>query len=85
MSTIEDHQSKMTVFYSKSNGAIKNVVSGIHDMSFYADEKNDLSIIWDYEVVDYDQFVIYNATQFVFDTGEQILKLKNDSSILKYK
>lgn len=85
MSTIEDHQSKMTVFYSKSNGAIKNIATGIHDMNFFADEKDDLSIIWSFAVVPYDKFVLYNANHFIYDLNSLELKLKDDSELMKYK
>lgn len=85
MSTIEDHQSKMTVFYSKSNGAIKNIATGIHDMNFFADEKDDLSIIWSFVVVPYDKFVLYNANHFIYDINGSELKLKDNSELIKYK
>lgn len=84
MSSIGTSETKMTVFFSKSTGDIKNIVKGVHDMSFYGDNEQDFSIIWDLEVLNYDQFILYNANLFVFDVDGRFIKFKSDSKIMDY-
>lgn len=52
MNTLEEHDSRMTVFYRKCNGEIKMISDGIHDMSIFGEEQNDYELIWDYLVMD---------------------------------
>lgn len=84
MALIGNDETKMTVFFSKSTGDIKNIIKGIHDMSFYGKDADDFSIIWDYEFVDYDPFIIYNASLFEFSLDERCLKFKSNLQIMKY-
>lgn len=52
MNTIEQHDSKMTIYYRKSNGEIKMISDGIHDMSIFGEEQSDYELIWNYLVID---------------------------------
>ena len=52
MNTIEQHDSKMTIYYRRSNGEIKMISDGIHDMSIFGAEQSDYELIWDYLVLD---------------------------------
>lgn len=73
---------KMTIFYSKRTGDIKNYVTGITDMGYYGEDEEDYSIIFDYTVVDKDDYVLGNIDQFKVVDGE--IKLKEDVNIEKY-
>lgn len=57
----------MTVFYRKKTGDIKQVSTGIQDMSVFGDEKEDYEQIWDCVVVEKDEYVLMNTNQFLVD------------------
>ena len=58
--TLNEFESKMTIFYSKRTGEIQTFCTGVQDMSLFSKNADDYSIIWDYVVVYYDNFVIKN-------------------------
>lgn len=64
MSTLEEHNKSMTIFYYKRTGEIKNVAYGIMDMSFYGEYEEDYSLIVDYIVVERDEFVFDRLRDF---------------------
>lgn len=82
MATIEEMQEKMTIFYSKQTGEIKSALAGIQDMNFFGNNKVDFEIIYDFLVVDKDNYVIENLQLFNVVSGE--LKLKNTIDLSKY-
>ncbi|MCR2045481.1 hypothetical protein [Anaerosalibacter massiliensis] len=73
---------KMTLFYSKRTGEIKNYQTGISDMGFYGDDEEDFSKIWDYIVVDRDDYVLDNVEQF--KVVNEKIKLKETVDLNKY-
>lgn len=77
-------ETNMTVFYLKDLGKIKNIITGIQTMDFYADEKDAMSLIMDTVVLPIDQYVIKNANSFIIDISTKTLKLKDTSEITKY-
>lgn len=74
----------MTVFYMTSSGKIKNIITGTQTMDFYADEKDDMSLIIDFVTLPIDQYVIKNPDSFIIDISTKTLKLKDASEITKY-
>ena len=80
MATIEENKKKMTVFYMKSDGSIVNFSTGIQDMNFYGEHKEDYSKIYDFIVVDFDDYVMNNLKDFYVNTEENKLKLKQNLS-----
>ena len=66
--TLNEFESKMTIFYSKRTGEIQTFCTGVQDMSLFSKNADDYSIIWDYVVVNYDNFVIKNVCAFVVNT-----------------
>lgn len=64
MATIEEMNSKMTIFYSKQTGEIKASCGGIQDMNFFGSNKIDFEIIYDFIVIDKDDYVLNNIDQF---------------------
>ena len=45
---------KLTLFYNRRTGDIKEYCTGEQDMSWFGDEKQDYEIIFDYLIIDYD-------------------------------
>lgn len=76
MGDIAEFENKMTIFYRKANGEIKNIVTGIQDMSFFGEEEGDYSLIWDYVVLDKDDFVISNPLNFKVNIVSKQLEIK---------
>ena len=66
--TLNEFESKMTIFYSKRTGEIQTFCTGVQDMSLFFFFFYDYSSIWDYVVVIYDNFVIKNIYSFVVNT-----------------
>ena len=66
--TLNEFESKMTIFYSKRTGEIQTFCTGVQDMSLFSKNADDYSVIWDYVVVNYDSFVIKNIYSFVVNT-----------------
>ena len=62
MDSLEEHRSKLTVFYSLNTGKVKCYCGGIQDMNYFGDDKEDYN--YDYIVVDYDNFIIRNFENF---------------------
>lgn len=73
---------KMTIFYSKETGAIKEWCTGEQDESWFGDETN-LTLVYDYVVVDYDNFIIKNYMDLEVIDGE--LKLKENTKKIPEK
>lgn len=73
---------KMTLFYSKRTGEIKNYVTGVSDMGFYGKDEEDYSLIIDYIIVDLDEYVLANFKQFKI--ADKNIKLKENMNLDKY-
>ena len=73
---------QMTIFYNKRTGSIKELCSGIQTMDWFGAEKEDYEQIFDCLVVDLDQYVLNNFTQF--EVVEGALKLKQVTDLSKY-
>lgn len=74
MATIEEMNSKMTIFYSKQTGEIKASCGGIQDMNFFSENKIDYEIIYDFIVVDKDEYMMNNLN--LFKVIDKKIKLK---------
>lgn len=79
---ITQEQSKMTIFYNKRLGTIQAIAGGIQDMSYFGEEEEDFKLIYDYIVVDNDEYVINNSNNFC--VSERQLKFKNAENVNKY-
>lgn len=73
---------KMTLFYSKRTGEIKAYTTGISDMGYYGDDEKDFSIIYDFIVVDRDDYVLNNIEQFKI--VDKKIKLKETVNLDEY-
>lgn len=65
---------KLTVFYNKRTGSIKELCGGCQDMSWFGDEEEDYEQIFDYIIVDHDDYILQNFTNF--HVVEEELKIK---------
>lgn len=75
MATIEENNNSMTIYYSKSTGAIKSLATGIQNMSFFAEDEADYSVIWDYVVLTRDDYVLKNPSQFKINLDTKALEI----------
>ena len=59
----------LTLFFSKKTGKICSYCASEtpQDMSFFGDNEDDFSIIWDYLVIEHDPFVMKNIDFFKID------------------
>ena len=73
---------KMTIFYNKRLGTIQAIAGGTQDMSYFGEEEEDFKLIYDYIVVDNDEYVINNSNNFC--VSERQLKFKNAENVNKY-
>lgn len=80
MATIEEHQNSMTLFYSKQTSEIKSYATGIQDMNYFGINKIDFEIIYDFIVVERDEYVISNLDLFKVTNNKVILKENIDLS-----
>lgn len=82
---IDDFNSVMTVYYVKRTGAIKTIADGRQDMSLFGEEEFEYTQIWNYTVVEKDDFVRNNVSEFCvdLDTKELIYTPLIDTS--KYR
>ena len=58
---------KMTIYYRKKTGEIKELMSGECDMSVFGAEQEDYELIWDFTVVELDDYVRNNRQLFSVD------------------
>lgn len=58
---------KLTIFYNKRTGSIKELCGGVQDMNWFGDEKEDYEQIFSYIVVDFDDYVISNVDKFTVE------------------
>ena len=72
----------MTIFYNKRLGSIQAIVGGTQNMSYFGEQEEDFKIIYDYIVVDKDEYVINNSSYFIVINN--VLKLKDSTCINKY-
>lgn len=61
------HDDKMTIYYRKKTGEIKEFMSGECDMSVFGVEQEDYELIWDYIHIEMDEMVRNNRSQFSVD------------------
>lgn len=65
---------KLTVFYNKRTGSIKELCGGEQDMEWFGEEAQDYELILDYLIVDFDQYIIENFKQLqVIDGSLKII------------
>ena len=81
------HERKMTIFYSKSDGKIKGLATGIQDMNFYGEDTEDFGLIRDYVVLDLDKAVFDNYARFKINTATKEVELMEEYAFQpeKYK
>lgn len=67
-------QKELTIFYSKRNGKIKTFCSGIQTFDMFMDDKEDMELICNKMVIEYDDFFVRNYNMFRVVDGEVILE-----------
>ena len=74
---------QVTIFYNKRTGGIKELCSGIQTLDWFGAEKEDYEQIFSCLVVELDEYVLNNFTQF--EVVEGALKLKQATDLSKYR
>ncbi|MDU2106312.1 hypothetical protein [Clostridium sp.] len=63
---------KITLFYLKRTGKVKCFCTGEQSMEYFADEKEEMALIMDFIIIDYDEFVIKNYDYYKVIEGNLI-------------
>ena len=63
-------EDKLTIYFNKRTGTIKELCSGTQDMSWFGDEEQDYELIYDFIVVDNDRFIFENIQMFYVVDGQ---------------
>ena len=79
---IEESLKLMTIFYSKSTGKIKAIVSGKQNMNVYGEDKSDYN--YGFLVVDRDEYVFNNFNKFLIKDKKVVLREEFKADIQKY-
>lgn len=82
--TIDEMNKVMTIFYSKQDGRIVASATGKQDIEFFGKEANDFSIIYDYVVVEKDEYILDNADKFKIEEGQIVLRPEEMNVLNKY-
>lgn len=76
MATVEEHESSMTIIYSKSSGKVIAAFSGIQTIQIlYGENGADYAIIWDELVVPIDSYILKNYSKFKFNLETMELQI----------
>lgn len=70
-------ENKLTIFFNKRTGIIKELCSGEQTMDWFGDEAQDYDLIYDFIRVDSDPFIFENYTQMQVVDGSLKLIQRN--------
>lgn len=75
----------LTLFFSKKTGKICSYCASEtpQNMSFFGDNEEDFSVIWDFLTVDYDAFLMKNIEFFKVDLVTKTLISDQMTNLLK--
>ena len=73
---------KLTLFYNRRTGDIKELCTGEQNMDWFGDERQDYEIIFDYLVIDFDGYIMENPHLFRIKEGK--VRLKEGAGLSKY-
>ena len=59
---IDEFEKLMTIFYSKSTGKIKSIISGKQDMNVFGEDKEDYN--YDFLLMEKDEYIFNNFDRF---------------------
>ena len=79
---IKNFENSLTLFYYKSNGKIKSYATGIQSMAMFGEFEEDYSNIIDFKIVEYDEFLINNYSNFI--VTEEGLIYSPPAQVIKY-
>lgn len=63
---------KLTLFYFKRTGKVKCFCTGEQSMEYFADDKEDMELIMDFIIVEYDEFIVKNYNYYKVLNGKLI-------------
>lgn len=74
----------MTIFYSKRTGEIKSICTGIQNMDYFGNDKEDFKLIWDCIVVEFDRYILDNYKLFKVNLENKQLEMLPNKILNKY-
>jgi len=80
--SIEEMQDSMTIYFSKRSGESKSIVGGIQSVDIFGADREDYELIWDFIIVEKDEYVMQNMDKFRVNEGN--IKLKESIDLSKY-
>lgn len=79
------HPETMTIYYRLKTGEIKMMMSDTCDMSVFGEEQEDYELIWDFIVIEMDEYVRNNRNQFSVDIETKELIYTPMVDVSKYR
>lgn len=76
-------ENKLTIFFNKRTGVIKELCSGEQTMDWFGDEAQDFELIYDFIIVEFDQYILENYMSMKVVDRE--LKAKQEHIPEKYQ
>ena len=79
---IDEFEKLMTIFYSKSTGKIKSIISGKQDMNVFGEDKEDYN--YDFLLMEKDEYIFNNFDRFEVIDKKVYLKEEYKVNLQKY-
>lgn len=79
---IDEFEKLMTIFYSKSTGKIKSIISGKQDMNVFGEDKEDYN--YDFLLMEKDEYIFNNFDRFEVIDKKVYLKEEYRINLEKY-
>ena len=79
---IDEFEKSMTIFYSKSTGKIKSIISGKQDMNVFGEDKEDYN--YDFLLMEKDEYIFNNFDRFEVIDKKVYLKEEYRINLEKY-
>lgn len=73
----------LTIFYNKRTGEVKELCSGKQNFDWFGGEAQDYELIFDFIIVDFDQYILENYMSMKIIGGE--LKAKQEEVPEQYR
>ena len=81
MSSIEEFENNMTIYYWKKSGEIHSYSTGVQDLNIFGKHADEYALILDYVVLPIDRNVLMYLNQFYIDLETKQIKLRQDNNI----
>ena len=76
-------ENELTIFFNRRTGIIKELCSGAQTMDWFGEEAQDFELIYDFIIVEFDQYILENYMSMKVVDRE--LKAKQEHIPEKYQ